>query len=435
MIINKKNIIVLTIFPLVWILLNSCNNNGNDNNYKILYWCSNNPYEIEYADYIITRWNKENPTELIKYQPVPEGRSSEEVILAAVVGKTTPDIYSNMWQGDVEVYAQAGVLIPLDSLNGFMDYMYERCDSNVIEEIRSNDGHIYQVPWKINPIMMIYNKNYFEDAGYENPPATYSEFNNAASKLSMDTDGDGYFDRWFGYSEVKVDWWQRFFDFYPLYLGSSDGAPLVENNRAVFNNEHSIKVFTFLRNVYENKYFPQERLSARGDAFLSGSIAIRFTGPWEMIHAEKFKTDDFRYSYAKMPVPDDHIGPVYTYGDPKNIVLFNTCRDPELAWRFLSYFCRNDNELEFLKLTTQYPRRKDLLTDSLFINFFNKNPMMKIFAEQAKYVRGTDASPVLKEVFDLISMEYEACVIYGVKTPEEAVQDASDAVNLLFIDK
>ena len=56
---------------------------------------------------------------------------------------------------------------------------------------------------------------------------------------------------------------------------------------------------------------------------------------------------------------------------------------------------------------------------------------MKIFAAQAKYVRGTDASPVLKEVFDLISQEYEACVIYNVKSPEEAVRDAADAVNYL----
>ena len=58
---------------------------------------------------------------------------------------------------------------------------------------------------------------------------------------------------------------------------------------------------------------------------------------------------------------------------------------------------------------------------------------MKIFAEQSKYVRGTDASPVLKEVFDLISQEYEACVIYGTKSPEQAIQDASDAVDLLFL--
>ncbi len=95
-------------------------------------------------------------------QPIPEGQSSEEVILAAVVGKTTPDIYANMWQGNVEMYAHAEVLIPLDTLKGFLEFIQERCDSaDVIKEITSSDGHIYQVPWKVNPIMTIYNKNMF----------------------------------------------------------------------------------------------------------------------------------------------------------------------------------------------------------------------------------------------------------------------------------
>ena len=84
-----------------------------------------------------------------------------------------------------------------------------------------------------------------------------------------------------------------------------------------------------------------------------------------------------------------------------------------------------------LKLTSQFPRRKDILTDSLFIKHFAENPKLKVFAEQTKYVKGTDASPVLKEVFDIISQEYEACVIYGTKSPEEAIKDAAFAVNLL----
>lgn len=437
---SKMKLLLIKFFKksLIWISLilslMSCNNTGENREFKLLYWCSNNPYEVEYADFIVKKWNLLNPDSKIKYQPVPEGRSSEEVILAAVVGKTTPDIYSNMWQGDVEVYAQAKVLIPLDSLYGYMKYIYNRCDSSVIEEVTSIDGHIYQVPWKINPIMMIYNQTYMSDIGFSVAPKTYSEYNDAASRFTIDKDGDGYIDRWIGYSEVKVDWWQRFFDFYPLYLAASGGAPLVKDNKAVFDNKYSIQVFSFLRNLYAKNYFPQERLTARQDPFLAGAIATRLVGPWEIIHAEKFKDDDFKYSYSSIPVPDNHDGPIFTYGDPKNIVIFNTCKNPQLAWEFLSFFCNKENELEFIKITTQYPRRKDLLTDSLYIKYFNDNPMLKIFAKQAKYVRGTDASPVLKEVFDLISMEYEACVIYGVKSPEDAVRDAAKAVNLLFID-
>jgi len=36
-------------------------------------------------------------------------------------------------------------------------------------------------------------------------------------------------------------------------------------------------------------------------------------------------------------------------------------------------------------------------------------------------------------VFDIITMEYQASVIYGVKSPEDALRDAAKAVDLLFL--
>ena len=434
MLIRKSKIFILSIQVIVLLLLLACGD-GNGSNEEILYWSSNNTHEIEFADYLVTQWNEANPdTTPIRFQPVPEGRSSEEIILAAVVGKTTPDIYSNIWQGDVEAYAQAGVLIPFDTLDGFIEFIYERCDSSVIEEIRSQDGHIYQIPWKINPIMLIYNKNIIEELGLEKPPRTYKEFINACELFTKDNNGDGYVDQWFGYSEVLVTWWQRFFDFYPLYLAASGGAPLIKDNKAVFNNKYALQVLKFLRTLYENDYFAQERLSAKMDVFLSEVIATRFVGPWEIIHAEKFKPEGFEYDYTTMPVPDDFSGPAYTYGDPKNIVIFNTCHDPQLAWEFIKTMISKDSDLKLLELTTQVPRRKNIDKESPFIEYFESNPKMRAFAKQSNYVRGTDSSPVLKEIFDIISQEYEACVIFDVKSPEEALKDAEHAVNLLFLE-
>ncbi|HEX9253780.1 MAG TPA: extracellular solute-binding protein, partial [Ignavibacteriaceae bacterium] len=288
---------IITLILLTYVLT-GCNNNNQNSRDAILYWCSNNSDEIKFAKDITENWNKNNPNQQVKYQPVPEGRSSEEIILAAVVGNTTPDIYSNMWQGDVEAYAQAGVLIALDTLEGFNEFLYDRCDSSVIEEIKSLDGHIYQIPWKINPIMLIYNVNLINELELQYPPKTYSEFFNASKKFQKDFDGDGYVDRWFGYCEVEVTWWQRFFDFYPLYLAASGGAPLVKNNQAAFNNKYAVEVFSFLQEMYKKNYFSKEKLSARQDVFLSGVTATRFTGPWEIAHAEKFKPKGFEYEYA-----------------------------------------------------------------------------------------------------------------------------------------
>ena len=92
-----------------------------------------------------------------------------------------------------------------------------------------------------------------------------------------------------------------------------------------------------------------------------------------------------------------------------------------------------ENDYKLVKITNQLPRRKNIDVDTLYSGYFRDNPKMRSFAKQSRYVKGTDASPVLKEVFDLISQEYEACVIFGKKTPEEAVNDAAKAVSLLFL--
>lgn len=430
-IIKKINIIcAVALFALVQL---SCGSKDIKSNRKLLYWSSNNSDEITWAREIVAEWNKVHPYELLQFQPVPEGQSSEEVILAAVVGGTTPDIYSNMWQGDVELYARAGRLVPLDTLPGFRDFLYKRCDSSVVKEITSLDGHIYQIPWKINPIMLIYNQNMFAQAGFSNPPRTYSEFLQAAKKIQGFDFSTGYVNRWIGYTEVVVLWWQRLFDFYPLYLAASGGAPLIKDNKVAFDNKYSVETFSFLKSLFDKNYFPRERLSARQDPFLGGDIATRFTGPWEIIHAERFKPEGFRYSFSPLPVPDDFKGNAYTYGDTKNIVIFNTCKNPRLAWEFLKLMISHNGDLKLLKLTGQIPRRKDLTEDPEFLKYFSERPQMMKFAHQAKFVKGPDTCPVLKEVFDAISQQFEACVIYGKKSPTEAVHDAAKQASLLLL--
>lgn len=430
----KEKFKILLLFIIVSLSALSCNSGKTGGKGELIYWSSNNTEEIQFAKVVVDEWNSAHSiNERIKTQPVPEGQSSEEIILAAVVGKTTPDIYSNMWQGDVEAYAQAGVLVAFDTLDGFKKIIYERCDSSVVKEITSLDGHIYQIPWKINPIMLLYNKNILKDIKLNKAPASYSDYYEASKRFQKDSNGDGYVDHWFGYCEVLVTWWQRFFDFYPLYLAASNGQPLVKGNKVMFNNKYAIEVFKFLRGLYAKNYFSRESFQGRQDAFLATDIASRFTGPWEISHTEKFKPEGFDYDFSAIPVPDDHVGPVYTYGDPKNIVLFKTSKNPQLAWKFLSYLINKENDLKLLKITNQLPRRREIDNDKIFAEYFKENPKMLLFAKQSKYVKGTDASPVLKEVFDLISQEYEACVIFGKKTPEEAINDAAKAVSLLFL--
>jgi|LGVF01.2.fsa_nt_gb multiple sugar transport system substrate-binding protein len=419
-------------YLILLILFCACNSSKKQNNNTLLFWSSNNRGEIEFSEHFVDKWNKNQETK-VRFQPIPEGQTSEEVILASVVGETTPDIYANMWQGSVEMYAKAGVLIPLDTLEGFTEFIKARCTKKVIEEITSADGHIYQIPWKINPIMTIYNKRLDSDFGLPKLPNTYEAYLKAGEVVKADKDNDGYVDQWIGYTAVKVIWYERLFNFYSLYIAASDGGALVKDNKAAFNNKHAIGVFKFLQELYNKEYFSKERLTAGQDRFITEDILTKWTGSWEIRHVDKFKQrDDFEFDFYPMQVPKEHNGPVFTYSDPKNIVIFNTCKQPQKAWEFIKTLIDKEGDKKLLEITSQFPNRKNIETEEVFQDYFKKNPKMKTFAKQANYVKGVDNCEVIVEVFDIISQEYEACVIYNKKTPEKAIEDAAKAVDNLL---
>jgi len=421
-------VLIVLLFPAIF----ACRRHSSQKDGQLLFWCSNNPREIQLCDSATQTWNHLHAANAIHLQPIPEGQSSEEVVLAAVVGKTTPDIYANMWQGNVEMYARAGVLIPLDTLAGFLEFIHDRCDSTVIREITSVDGHIYQVPWKVNPFMTIYNKNLFLQNGIHGLPKTYSAYLHAAALFKNNSQQPGATQKWFGYTEVKEIWYQRLFNFYPLYLAASGGAPLIINNKAAFNNKYAIGVFAFLQTLYNDGYFSRENLSASDDPFVAREIATKWTGPWEITYLNTIPDLGFTFGYFEPQVPDDHQGPVYTYADPKNIVLFNTCSNPQRAWDFIRTLVDKNGDLQLLSVTGQLPRRKNLESDPFYHDYFKLNPLMAPFAKQLPFVKGVDNCEVIVEVLDIISQEYEECVVYGKKTPAKAIQDAETAVNLLL---
>ncbi len=413
------------------LLLCACARSERQPGSGITMWSSNNPPEIEAVEWAAQQWAVHPGASSVSTQPVPEGQSSEEVILAAVVGGTTPDIYANMWQGSVAMYAESKVLIALDTLEGFNIWLKARCSAETIAEVTAPDGHIYQVPWKVNPIVTMYNVNLLG----QRPPRTYADYLAQGERLHTDVSGDGYTDRWVGYTSPRTIWYERLFNFYPLYLAATGGAPLVENGQAAFDRPEAVAVFEFLRTLYAKDYFTRDQLMSRGDPFLGETVASLWTGPWSIDYVDRYAPEGFAYDFAPMLVPGQEASEAlpYTYGDPKNIVIFATAPDPQEAWDFLAATLLSpEGDLRLLSTSNQLPRREDLLTNPLFASYFATRPAMQTFAAQASRIRGVNPEPLIIEVLDIISQEYEACVLYNTKTAEEAISDAADAVNVLL---
>ncbi|TVQ09326.1 MAG: sugar ABC transporter substrate-binding protein [Balneolaceae bacterium] len=395
----------------------------------LTYWSAPNPQEYAMAQDLVAEWNRDNPRIQVKLQALPAGQSSEEVLLSAMVAGTTPDICSNIWPGVTNDFIRAKGLYALDRFDDFEEVMAARVPGDIIESVRSADGHIYQIPWKTNPIMVQYNVAMFEDAGIDEFPRTYSEFLEAAAKITKDRSGDGRYDQWMGFRDIRPIWWQRYYDYYTSYITASGGKTFFDKGELAIDRKASDQVFGFYQSLYNNGYFP--RSSLQGNAFLYGIIATEFTGPWNIAYLENNAPASLRYDFAPVPVPDDYVGDTYSYGDHKNIVIFSTTRHPEASWEFVKFLTTKEADYRLLSFARQIPVRKNLLTDPEFEEFFRENPMLARFAEQAAYTRGVDSIRDLKEILDAVARYYEKSAVYGAIPPEQATRDMIEAIRVI----
>jgi multiple sugar transport system substrate-binding protein len=400
---------------------------------EVTFWPSSNPEEIAFATEIVGAWNAQHPDIQVKMQPIPASRSTEEVLLAAIAARTTPDVAANIYPGAISQYVDAGGLYEHDTLPNFMDFMMARSGEAVVRLYTHPSGHVYQIPWKANPVMFAYNVTLLEEAGIAPEDlATYSGFLEAARKVKETWGGEKFL-----YAPtVDVTWWQRFFDFYTLYIAASGGQTLLDaEGEVIFDNEAGQEVFGFLGTLFSEGLAPKGQTSR--NRFFEGTALIEPAGPFTMPFYERNAPEGFVFDLMPPPVPDRLAGePVFTYGDPKNIAIFSTSRHPEEAWQFIQFILSPENDAHFMELTGQIPYRVGMESDPLFAGMITERPMIQHFVEQNARTRGVDDTPYLIEIFDAISREYEAAVVQGARSPEDglrrAAQTARDIVSGFF---
>lgn len=398
------------------------NEQRDDSVVYITYWPATNQQEVRLADTLVHRWNRLHPRIQVLMQPIPASQSSEEVLLAAIAGKTTPDVCSNIWPGSLREFTEAGGLIRLDQFADFDSVTTSRTPKELLDLFKSSDGHAYQMPWKTNPVMMYYNKKMLNACGAAAAPRTYSEFFTIGRKITFGSDGKTPTGIWMGERDIRPIWWQRWFDFYPFYIAASSGKTLFSNGDVTFGDSAAVSVMGFFEQCYTEGLFPRTFFQA-GDLFILKRKATTFAGPWQVAAIRKF-APDLDFGIAPLPVPDSHRGPVYTYGDFKNIAIFSTVRHPKEAWEFVKFLVAAEHDALLMEYCDQLPIRGDAATNPLFQAYYEAKPEMRQFARQVPFTRSMDDARDLKEIFDALSQEYEACAVYGTKTPAEAIGDA-----------
>ena len=385
----------------------------------ITVWLSNNPEEIAWGEEMVAAWNAENPDEEITAQEIPAGKTSEEVIGAAITAGNAPCLVFNTSPAAVPQFQKQGGLVALDSFPDGQQYIEDRTGT-AAEQYQSPDGKYYQIPWKSNPVMIFYNKDLMKKAGIdpENPPlATYDEF--LATSQKIVSSGAAEAALW---PAPTSEFFQSWFDFYPLYAAETGGKQLVEDAAATFDSPEGEAVAEFWKTMYEEGYSPREKYN--GDSFADAKAAMSIVGPWAIaVYGESV-------NWGVAPVPTSGgTSPeeTYSFSDAKNVAIYSACDAQATAWEVLKFATSEEQDGSLLEKTGQMPLREDV--EAAFPEYFEANPDYQTFAAQA--ARTVEVPNVANsiEIWQNFRDQYTESVIFGESEVAEALAAAADEVD------
>ena len=382
----------------------------------ITIWLSNNEQEVAWGQALVEEWNADHPDEQVTAQEIPAGSSSEEAITAAITAGTAPCLVYNISSAAVPGWVRQGGLVNLSEIEDGASYIEERGGEGA-QTYLTDDGY-YQLPWKSNPVMVMYNKAVFEEAGLdpENPDmATYDDFLAGSRQIVESGAADSAI-----WPSPTNEFFQPWFDFYPLYLAETGGTPLVEDGQATFDDENGRAVADFWATIYSEGLAPQE--ASTDDAMSAGTTAMQLAGPWAI--ASYGESVDVGF----MPVPtsDGTADPV-TFADSKNVSMFTSCENQGTAWEFLTFSTSEESDGQLLEATGQMPLRTDLA--STYADYFEANPAYEVFADQAERTGDVPSIPSSIEAWQTFRDEYSSAVIFGRGTVGDFLSTAASAVN------
>ncbi|MFB4351347.1 extracellular solute-binding protein [Microbacterium sp. CR_7] len=377
-------------------------------------WLSNNEQEVEWGQSIVDAWNAEHPDEKVTAQEIPAGSSSEEAITAAITAGTAPCLVYNVAPAAVSGWVKQGGLVNLSEIEGGDDYITERGGE---VDSYSTDGAYYQVPWKSNPVMVMYNKALFQAAGIdpENPQMnTYDAFLEGSKKIVASGVQSAI------WPAPTSEFYQPWFDFYPLYLAETDGTMLVEDGKATIDSDAGRTVSDFWSTFYQEKLSPNE--ASTDDAMSAGTTAMQLAGPW----AIPSYADTVDVGFMPVPTSDGRENPT-TFADSKSVSMFTACENQGTAWEFLKFSTSEESDGQLLEATGQMPMRTDLT--GTYADYFDANPNYVAFAEQAENTADVPSIPNSVEAWQAFRDEYSSAVIFGKESTSDFLKNAAAKID------
>lgn len=173
-------------------------------------------WTFEYAPNVVTllndyvdQWNQTHDVK-VEYQSFPWAQYTGEILTTGIATGEAPDVFF-ISPGDWRRYAEGGLALPLDDF--FPEYLKTDLLPASLDAVTLN-GHIYSIPFEMEPVVLWYNKAMFDEAGVQ-PPKSWEELIATAQKLTTE-------DRFGILIPTNPDYYQNFVWYPFLWMAGGD---------------------------------------------------------------------------------------------------------------------------------------------------------------------------------------------------------------------
>ncbi|MNO12319.1 putative arabinose-binding protein precursor [compost metagenome] len=298
--------------------------------------------------------------------------------LTAATNGGAPDVlFWDRWR--TSLYAPKNVLHPVDEYLTRDGISKDDFYSESLTELSYNDK-LYGLPLTVDARALFYNKKLLAEAGLQ-PPATWDELEAAATKLT----------KWKGDKLEVAGFSMADLGLFNMYLQQAGGTMLTEDGKTNFNNEKGKQVLEFWdRLMNKDKVYKvgfELGLGEGQDAFVTGKVAMLYSGPWMLSTYNKYGKD---LDYGVVPPPAGPNGDKGSVMGGFGLVIPEGSKHHDEAWEFIKWWTASkDNALLWAKTSLNLPGFKPSMEDP----FFQNDPLWKPFLETLEFAKVRPSHP------------------------------------------
>ena len=407
---------------LCLLLLFSCQANvkeGNNITHVTLWQGINPPVNRDVFNKLVDKFNQRHSD--IHVDSIFIGTPDKQLpkILTAVAGNAPPDIL-NFYAQITGQLLELGAIEPLDNWFNQLSIKSEVMP-NVLNELKLND-RLWSVPLYTANLGIFYRPKLFKAAGITTLPKNWTELREVAKKLTIDRNGDRRPEQYGILLPLGKGEW-TVFSWFPFLL--SAGGEIVNNNQPNLTNPGAIQALQFWQDLIKDgsaTLSPPER-GYEEDAFIQGRVAMQITGPWTYI--TKSNVD-----FSVFPIPKNQVQATVS-GNGNFYLMKTTPAKQKAALKFLEYVVSEEFQTEWAIGTGFLPVNIKSAQSPAYQEYLSKKPWLKVFLEQVSVSQHRPTIAGYSLLSENVGRAIESTLL-GKTTPEKALQDAQNRLNMIW---